>query len=225
MMKRISSVAVLAALSLSTLAACQSGHTPQPRATLFEATEQNVLSSASHWNVLADNEAAGIKEVVPESALVSLPERNSAGSPFEQSYRDMLTSSLIANDVDVATSVSGAVYKLDYNIQVVKHTDRDSLLPRPGTASGVFAIGAVAANIDSWRNQSLALIPVALGLDAFTLFWRDTEGSVSEVVVNTRVSDGVRIVASTSNVYYFRGADEHNFTGAGKSFRVTSGGN
>lgn len=210
------------ALTLAALTACQGGHTPQPRATMFKATNQNVLRSAGHWDVLAANEAASVVTVVPSGSLLGVPEASPAHSPFEQAYRNMLTSQLVGSGVQVALSPASAVYQLDYDVQVVKHTDRDSLWPRPGTATAFFAIGTLAANVRHWSDQSLAMIPAALGLEYLTLLWRDTDSSITEVIVNSRVHDGVRLLSSNSNVYYFRDDDQHNFTGGGRAFPVVA---
>lgn len=210
------------AFALTALTACQGGYTPQPRATMFQATNQNVLRSAGHWDVLAANEAAAVSQVIPAGSLLGMPAASPAHSPFEQAYRNMLTSQLVTSGVQVALSPASAVYQLDYDVQVVKHTDRDSLWPRPGTATAFFAIGTLAANVRHWSDQSLAMIPVALGLEYLTLLWRDTDSAITEVVVNSRVHDGVRLLSSNSNVYYFRDDDEHNFTGGGRAFPVVA---
>ncbi|MDO8909861.1 MAG: hypothetical protein Q7W55_15355 [Pseudohongiella sp.] len=210
------------ALTLAALTACQGGYTPQPRATMFPASNQNVLRSAGHWDVLAANEADSVRNVVPAGSLLGVPNPSPAHSPFEQAYRNMLTSQLVGNGVQVALSPASAVYQLEYDVQVVKHTDRDSLWPRPGTATAFFAIGTLAANVRHWSDQSLAMIPAALGLEYLTLLWRDTEGSITEVIVNSRVHDGVRLLAANSNVYYFRDDDQHNFTGGGRAFPVVA---
>jgi hypothetical protein len=209
-------------LTLAVLTACQGGYTPQPRATMFAATDQNVLRSAGHWDVLAANEADAVRSVVPASALVGVPNHSPAHSPFEQAYRNMLTSQLVSSGVQVALSPASAVYQLDYDIQIVKHTDRGSLWPRPGSATAFFAIGTLAANVRHWSDQSLAMIPAALGLEYLNLVWRDTDGSITEVIVNSRVHDGVRLLSSNSNVYYFRDDDQHNFAGGGRAFPVVA---
>jgi hypothetical protein len=211
-----------AALVLAALTACQSGYTPQPRATMFPATNQNVLRSAGHWDVLAANEADAVRSIVPAGSLLGVPDPSPAHSPFEQAYRNMLTSHLVSNGVQVALSPASAAYQLEYDVQVVKHNDRESLWPRPGTATAFFAVGTLAANIRHWSDQALAMIPVAAGLEYLTLFWRDTEGSVTEVIVNSRVHDGVRLLSSTSHVYYFSDDDKHNFTGGGRTFPVVA---
>ncbi|ALO45569.1 hypothetical protein [Pseudohongiella spirulinae] len=213
---------LIAGMALLSLAACQSGYTPQPRATLFPASEQSYMRSAAHWDILAANEASAISQAVDDSNLLSIRSADVGDSPFEQAYRNMLLAHLVGNNVQVALDPASASHHIDYDIQVVRHENRRSLRPRPGTASAAFAIGVFGANVRNWTDQELALIPVGLGLDLLNVVWRDTEESVTEVVVNSRLHDGNRIIAADSRVYYFNAQDEHNYQGQGRQFQVVS---
>ncbi|MDP3516670.1 MAG: hypothetical protein Q8S94_05825 [Pseudohongiella sp.] len=223
MTSRLVKVLLSSALVLGTLAACQSGYNPQPRAVMFPASEQLVLRSAAHWDALAANEAAAIWQLIPASSLVGLPQASTTHSPFEQAYRNMLTSHLVSNGLQLAVNPGSAVYQIDYDVQVIRHTERETLLPRPGVASAAFAIGAIGYSVGNWNNQGLAAIPLALGMEMVSLFWRDTSSSITEVLINSRVHDGVRLLAADSRVYYFMDEDQHNFTGGGRAFQVVSG--
>ncbi|WP_237133366.1 hypothetical protein [Pseudohongiella sp. O18] len=217
-----SSRLIALATLLVALTACQSGYTPQPRATLFPATDQNYMRSAAHWDMLAANEATMIGQALDSNHLVAIRDTGPASSPFEQAYRNLLISQLVSNDVQVALTSEAASHHVDYDIQVVTHEDRRSLRPRPGTASATFAIGVFAANIRNWTEQELALIPVGLGLDILNALWRDTDDAITEVIVNSRLHDGSRIVAADSRIYYFSAQDQHNYQGQGRQFQVVS---
>lgn len=217
--KVVFSAAVLA----TTLTACQGGYNAQPRAVMFPASEQRVLRSASHWDALAAHEAAAIWQLIPAASLVGLPRASNTHSPFEQAYRNLLTSHLVSSGLQLAVVPSSAVYQIDYDIQVIRHTDRERLLARPGVASAAFAIGALGYSVGNWNNQGLAAIPLALTSEVISLFWRDTRSSVTEVLINSRVHDGVRLMAADSRVYYFKEDDQHNFSGGGRAFQVVSG--
>lgn len=223
MTSRLVNVLLSSALVLGTLAACQSGYNPQPRAVMFPASEQLVLRSAAHWDTLAANEAAAIWQLIPASSLVGLPQASNTHSPFEQAYRNMLTSHLVSHGLQLAVNPASAVYQVDYDVQVVRHTERETLLPRPGLASAAFAVGALGYTVGNWNNQGLAAIPLALSMEMVSLFWRDTSSSITEVLINSRVHDGVRLLAADTRVYYFMDEDQHNFTGGGRAFQVVSG--
>lgn len=91
MTSRLAKVFFSAALLATTLTACQGGYNAQPRAVMFPANEQLVLRSASHWDALAANEAAAIWQLIPASSLVGIPRASNTHSPFEQAYRNLLT--------------------------------------------------------------------------------------------------------------------------------------
>jgi len=207
---------------LLALNACTGGYTPHPRAIMFETSSQQKLESASHWSMLAAHEATKIQEILPGDALLGLPGVNLSRSPFEQAYRNMLTSHLVSSGVKVALSPASAKYRLDYDIQVVRHTSRDTLVPRPGTATAFYAIGRTASNVHKWSKPYDVWIPVTIGAEVLTLLWRDTEETITEVVVNNRVHDGVQLLTASSNVYYFSDDDLHNYTGGGKTFSVVA---
>ena len=73
MMRQSITKGLLVAAGILTLGACTGGFTPQPRATMFEASSQQVLNSASHWDVLAAHEAARVQAVVPAASLLGRP--------------------------------------------------------------------------------------------------------------------------------------------------------
>jgi hypothetical protein len=66
----------------------------------------------------------------------------------------------------------------------------------------------------------LALIPLSAQLDVMNMLWRDTQGAVTEVIINSRLHDGARIFAAGHHIYYFSSTDEHNFQGQGRTFQV-----
>jgi hypothetical protein len=219
---------IIFAVAALVLSACHTGYTPQPRATLFQATSQNVLRSAAHWDVLAAHEAGTLRTAIQSApSAVYIPEPSLSHSPFEQAYYNMLTSHLVDNGVQVVLRPQGAGYVLNYEIQVVIHEDRKRLMPRPGTASVAFAIGTMGANVRHWSDQALVMVPLAVGLESLAMFWQDTTGSIAEVIVSSRLDDGQRLISADSRVYYFSAEDMHNFQGQGRIFQVVSntGGN
>lgn len=214
---------IILAVAALVLSACHSGHTPQPRATLFPATSQNMLRSAAHWDVLAAHEASTVRTAIQSApSAVYIAEPSIRQSPFEQAYYNMLISHLVDNGVQVVLRPQGAGYIMDYEIQVVIHEDRKRLTPRPGTATAAFAIATMGANVRHWSDQALVMIPLALGLESLSMLWKDTKGSVAEVIVASRVNDGQRLISADSRVYYFSADDMHNFEGQGRAFQVVS---
>jgi hypothetical protein len=89
-------------------------------------------------------------------------------------------------------------------------------------ATAFFA--AVAGGIDTqhWGDQGLILIPVALAVDLWNKFRRDTSAPVTEVIITTRVLDSQQIAHSSSRVYYFDPADIGQYRDQGRRFNVIS---
>lgn len=208
------------------LAACQTGYTPQPRATMFPAAEQQFLRSASHWDILARNEAQSIQLALDSNPVVMIRDVDQTDSPFEQAYRNMLITHLLSSGVSVALNPQLATHQVDYTIQVVRHEDRSRLMPRPGSASALFAVSSLGATVRNWSYPELALIPLGLGLDILNSIWRETSGSITEVIIHSRLHDGNRLISAGTHIYYFSAEDEHNFYGQGRTFPVvgSSGG-
>ena len=125
--------------------------------------------------------------------------------------------------IAVALSPESATHYLDYDLQMIRHSESDrNWLPRPGTASAWIAIATASANVRNWTNQEYALIPLALGLDVFMALWRDTDGSVAEVIIHSQLQDVENIIAANSHVYYFNDNDSHQYQSQGRTFDVVS---
>ena len=221
-MTGMTKIAILMVLSV-TLAACNSGYPPQPRAINFPAVQQSHIRSASHWQLMADNEIAGLASALPAQSTVAIRLVDETSSPFEQAYRRMLTAALVDAGIAVALSPESATHYLDYDLQMIRHSESDrNWLPRPGTASAWIAIATASANVRNWTNQEYALIPLALGLDVFMALWRDTDGSVAEVIIHSQLQDAEHIIAANSHVYYFNDNDSQQYQSQGRAFEVVS---
>lgn len=206
-----------------TLSACNSGYPPQPRAINFSAVQQNHIRSAAHWQLMAENEVAEFSTKLPSEATVAIRSAGSESSPFEQAYRHMLTAALVKSGIKVTLSADTATHFLDYELQMIRHSESDGdWLPRPGTASAWIAIATASANVRNWTRQEFALIPLALGLDVFMALWRDTDGSVAEVIIYSQLQESGQIVAANSHVYYFNGDDLQQYQSQGRAFPVVS---
>jgi hypothetical protein len=226
----ISKGAVLCA-ALSVLAACGSNNNlPYPRATMFPGTEQQKLQSASHWEVLAQYESEqilsgfGEAEAGTRPLFLNSPSENPA--PFERAYHSLLTSALVGAGADVMLSPEDALMNIHYDVQVIEHDSREGLPARPGTYTAFFVAVAGLGDTQYWTHQHLALIPVAMTVDLWNNFRKDTKAEVTEVIITTRVQDSRQITHSDSRVYYFNPEDIAHYRDQGRTFNVvTAGGN
>lgn len=210
----------LALLTACALSACNNRYQAFPRAVTFAGVEQSVARSAAHWNLMAANEATLIKADYQTPPTLFIEPVNTGDSPFEQAYHRLLSAQLVASGADVMLNPGTAALQLNYDIMVVSHDNGRSLRPRPGFFSAAFAIAAIAGNVPNWEDNKLALVPLALGLDVINDLWRDTRATMSEVIVNTTLHDGNRLLRSDARIYYVRDADLANYQSQGKTFGV-----
>lgn len=208
------------------LAACgNNDYLPYPRATMFPGAQQQSLQSASHWQLLAQNESELIRVslgdgggVITPSIYLGKPENN-AGD-FQTAYHNMLEAGLVDQGVAVMINRENALFSLDYDVQVIEHDNREWLPPRPGMITAFFLTGVGINDSQHWGDRGLILIPVSLAGDLWNKFNEDRSASVTEVIVSTRVLDSQQIVHSSSRVYYFDEDDIAQYRGQGRVFNV-----
>jgi hypothetical protein len=215
-------------MTCSVLAACgNNDHLPYPRATMFPSAEQQSLQSASHWQLLAENEAELIRVslgdgggVIPSTIYLGKA-ANNAGD-FQSAYHNMLEASLVDQGVAVMLSGENALFTLDYDVQVIEHDSREWLPARPGLITAFFLTGVGINDSQHWGDRGLILIPIGLAGDLWNKFNKDRSASVTEVIISTRVFDSQQIVHSSSHVYYFDEDDIAQYRGQGRVFNVVS---
>lgn len=218
--RQLLSLTLLVACAFS---ACNNRYQAFPRAVTFAGVEQSVARSAAHWNLMAANEAALITGAFESPPSLYLGPADATTSPFEQAYHRLLSAQLVDNGANVMLNPGTAALQLDYDIMVVSHNNGRSLRPRTGVFSAAFAIAAIAGNVPNWEDNSLAIVPLALGLDILNDLWRDTRATMSEVIVTTTLHDGSQLLRSDARIYYVRDADLANYQTQGKTFTVVGG--
>ena len=210
------------------LAACSTNdYLAQPRGQLFPGAAQQSMQSASHWQLLAENESKEIAlslgdggGVITPSIYLGTP--SSTAGDFQSAYQNMLLSELIDHNINVMLSRENALFTLEYDVQVVEHAKRSLLPPRPGSFSGFLLAGAAIHDAQYWGDSSLILVPIALAGDLWSKFNSDTTASTTEVIITTRVLDSQQVVHSSNHVYYFDKEDIAQYRGNGKVFDVVN---
>ncbi len=215
-----------ALLSLVTLLlpGCFYAHTSQaPIAKTYPLTEQHKMQAIQHWQVLADHEAQGILQQLKGQSLYVA--KGESSSPFNDTFHELLTSSLVSGGGVVMTSPSMAA-EVSYDVNLVEHKDRDAVRPPEGALS-VLAAGIAVATFpfNHWNEPSLALIPAAVVADIFA--GNVVSESSHEIAITTRVSSQGRLLHSTTNIYYINAGDKSHYVApkakqaASRSIRVT----
>jgi len=215
-------------ISCSVLAACgNNDYLPYPRAAMFPGTQQQSLNSASHWQLLAQNESELIRASLGDGGGVITPSiylgkaATNAGD-FQSAYHNMLEAGLVDQGVAVMLSRENALFTLDYDVQVIEHDNRAWLPPRPGLITAFFLTGVGINDSQHWGDRGLILIPVGIAGDLWNKFNQDRSASVTEVIISARVLDSQQIVHSNARVYYFDEDDIAQYRGQGRVFNVVS---
>jgi hypothetical protein len=207
--------------SVALLGGCAVGTSQAPFAVTYPRTEQQKMQAAHHWDVLAEYEAARILAAVKDkSKPIHIEPATQVDSPFAQAYQTMLQSQLVGKGAVVVTEpVSGCV-RVSYLTQVLEHKDRGYVAPAPGTytALGVGVV-AVTAAADSWQPGGLAALPVLLAADLLSGGHAQVEPT--EVIITTRVIEGILVLHSDTDIFYYNPGDtDHYALTKGRTFKV-----
>lgn len=206
-MIRTATVAFIGSIALT---GCFNVNTSQaPIATTYAYSEQQKMQAAHHWNVLASHEA---EQILQNQRISDKPfhiKNDSSTSPFNKAFNSLLTSQLVSRNANVTLSSHNSLL-VDYDVQIVEHSDRGAIRPPQGALTAL-AIGIAVATVpyNNWTEPSLALIPAAGLADVFSGSW--TSETDYEVIITTQVIDSNRVLHSTSNIYYINGGDKNHY--------------
>lgn len=213
-------------LAMAGMVGCTSRYADVPAPARFENTKQQKLQAADHWRSIADHVAgqlAGDLRDRLNGRAVYVPQLGGEQA-FVEGFRDLLITSLVAQDIPVSTEAKNAL-SVDVRYSIYRfRPDRLQNTYYYGDATmlaaGLWAVGGiVAADVSSAGGVSVGakLLAVAAGLDGFG--WLSNEamgrgqyaaGPVprSEIMLTTSVVDGARIVSRRSSIYYTADEDK-----------------
>lgn len=193
------------------LSGCFQTNTSQaPLATTYPISEQQKMQAAHHWNVLAQHEAGLITQSAAATHTPLYITEDARNTPFGRGFSALLTSKLVQQGADIRTQPDGAA-TLRYQVEVVEHSDRDSVRQAPGSWTALAAGVAVAAlSVERWNAPELLVAPLAIGADLYS--GNAVEDSNHEVIITTQIVRGNRVLHSSSNIYYINGGDLNHYT-------------
>lgn len=193
-------------LVLASLAVFISGCAHEmPKGAAFKTPEQLKMNSASHWDVLAHNEAALIKQTLKKSSTLPLYIKAPDHSfPFAQAYHHLLTSNLAAQGAVLVTRPEFNAATVSYVVDVVKHAahyTEQMGLPTP-LGQGVFYLlssylGKGVHDVTTTAIE-VAKAPAYAVIDQV----KPNFATLAEVVITTQITMGNQILNSDSRVYY-----------------------
>lgn len=212
-MKKTATVVAAAALISVGVTAC--AQRPVPTATSYPSSDQQKMQASHHWDVLAENLAAGIGgkvSAIPGNRPVYIAP-SSQNTDFSRALHNLLTSRLVEKGVAVSTSESGdALGKplvLKYDSQVVSFSDREGLHPLPGDFTLMKGVSYLIYRVgDLWAAPAWAILPLS---DYHENYFPG--GTNSEAIVTVTINDGDRVVYSGSRIYYINDGEKGHYSG------------
>jgi hypothetical protein len=169
------------------------------------------MQAAHHWDVLAEYEANRILAAVRDkSKPIYIDPPTAVDSAFANAYAPMLQSQLVKQGAVVVTEPVSSSVRLSYFTQVLEHKDRGYVAPAPGTYTAVGAgVVAVAAAADAWEPPALAVLPVLLAADVLSGGYAKAEPT--EVIITTRIIEGVLVLYSDTDIFYYNPGDTDHY--------------
>lgn len=210
LVSRLAPVTAIVVSSIALSSCFYSNTTQAPMATTYPYSEQRRMQASQHWQVLAEHEAKGILQNRHlRSTPIYLPEqRDQTSGQFARGYRNLLISELVSQ-VAIVSSKPGGAAELDFDVEVVHHTDRGFIRPYPGIISLATLATGIGVLVAPSSNASLALLPPAFAADVTSGSW--THVGDEEVIITTEISDSQRVIYSSSNIYYINQGDRAQY--------------
>lgn len=219
----VTKIIVLGATACALTGCFQANTSQSPLPATYPVTQQQKMQAAHHWDVLAEHEAKLITGSLGAANIPLHVNGGDASQIFYKGYTNLLTSQLVQNGATVLTTPGGAA-QVSFDVDVVKHTDKDSTRSPAGSWTLLTAGVAVAAHaVDKWSTPAKLLIPAAVGADIFSGNW--VKESNVEVIITTKVTNQNRILHSSSNIYYINGGDASHYLpkpATSKTIKMTS---
>jgi len=207
---------VILTIILSTLNSCASVANPDaPVAENFPRSVQKELQASRHWQIVADDIAAQIKQSTQSRKMGEKPiylNLQSNNTNFSIAFKDFLITSLVKQRVAV-TKLKSASNVYDIKIQTIQYqSNRNTILPSQAEYTTLAAGLVVARNVGKILNFDGTLI----GLGALADVWSANGAPTLEIIITTSLLDGNLYIARTSDIYYANNEDIHLYQNNGK---------
>jgi len=196
---KIKFICLLIVVTISGCAYQSVGKNERPEGVALSKTAQGKYASASHWQLLANNEAKLIRSRLDRALYIEKP---SASSIFFDTYHNLLTSSLVQNNSIVLKDKLPSAITVTYDVNVVTHEygKKESELTTPHSKL-IYYITTDAAEIIkapfyAIKDQMLKNL-----------------STITEVVITTQAHQNSLILFSNSNVYFIEPNNDMNYIG------------
>lgn len=176
-----------------------------PMGTAFKKPEQLKLNSASHWEILAHNEAELIMKTLKNSSTLPLFIKEPNNSfPFAKTYQHLLTSNLVSRGATVVTQQEFNSAIVTYTVDVIKHAAyyKENMSLLTPLAHGVYYLAAtvLGKGVHDVTTTGIEIVksPFYAAVDQV----KPNLSTPVEVVITTQIVMGNLVLSSDSRVYY-----------------------
>lgn len=226
------------AMALTLLSGCASRYADVPQPTRFESSKQKKLQAAQHWQVIADNFAAQLTsdlrgKGVTQALYIPAGKDDYA---FVEGFRELLTTALLAQGWDIRTSPKNALsVDIRYSIYKFQPERLKNVYFRGEVTALVAGLWAVSGIVDGGMSAGGKALSVALLAETADWIVQDAPGGPekaqyaggpvpqSEILVTASITDGDKIIARRSNIYFAADEDKALYwkrPGQGTELRV-----
>ena len=196
---------------LLALSGCAFYRSQVPVASSYEATFQNKMQAAGHWDVLAEDTAERIMKGLEDREdllLTPIYLTPPDDRPFSIAFYNLLTSRLVSRGMQVSLDKEADNLDVSYHVYGVQNSKR---FQRPPLGSfTVLAGGARVAHAltetSDWLTAGIAV--GALADIASGALSSETE---TEVVITVSMSYNNRFVVHHSSIYYINPSDYQQY--------------
>lgn len=226
------------AMAVALLSGCAARYADTPQPTRFETSKQKKLQAAQHWQIIANDFAAQLTGDLRAKGVTQplhIPARQDEFA-FVEGFRELLTTALLAQGWDIRTSPKNAL-SVDIRYSIYKfQPERLKNVYYHGEATALVAgLWAVSGIVDSGMSAGAKALSVAVLADAAGWIVQNApdgpemaqyaRGPVpqSEILVTASVSEGERLLARRSNIYFAADEDKALYwqrPGQGTELRV-----
>jgi len=202
---------------------------PQP--VTYDFSEQQKMQAAHHWDVLANDVASQIHQVLlnQDSLYVPVYVRATCGSEntpcapgettqFNEGFRDLLVTRLVNFNVPTCANEDLNAIVVNYKVQVVYHRDSRRAARPPGILTGLTAAVSVLRDAPG----ELQAIAAAAFLDVVNSATDDAEHY--EIIITTSMISGNKYLFRTSDIYYINDLDFWHYqkSAGAKAIQITN---
>ncbi len=206
-----------------------SGCSRVPQAVSYQATSQQKMEAAHHWDVLANDVANEINSQLIRQDYLEDPVfvkhacgepdncGDSSATPFDEAFNDLLVTQLVNFGVPTLVEEDEDALTVDYRIQVLYHRQGYLQLP-PGSLTAL--TGAILVFHDApWKVQTFVTGAVFDALSTMMVV-----NGQYEVIISPSIKKDNKYLMRKSDIYYINDPDFWHYQprGSGKEIDLVS---